>query len=52
MLDVATGSVSTLIHSKGVLLGCGQDSVQASQVHPYQTLSSMSMDLTLCIGAQ
>ena len=31
-------SVSALIHPKGVLSGWGQDSVQASQVHPHQTL--------------
>ena len=33
-------SVCALIHPKGVLSGWGQDSVQASQVHPHQTLSS------------
>ena len=43
MLDRKTWrSVSALIHPKGVLSGWGQDSVQASQVHPHQTLSSMS----------
>ena len=40
-------SASTLIHLKGVLLGWGQDSVQASQVHPHQTLSWMSLWMTL-----
>ena len=41
-------SVSALIHPKGVLSGWGQDSVQASQVHPHQTLSSMSLWTLLC----
>ena len=41
-------SVSALIHPKGVLLGWGQDSVQASQVHPHQTLSSTSLWTLLC----
>ena len=36
-------SVSVLIHPKGVLSGWDQDSVQASQGHPHQTLSSMSL---------
>ena len=40
--------VSTLIHPKGVLLGWGLDSVQASQVRPHQTLSSMSLWTLLC----
>ena len=40
--------VSALIHPKGVLLGWGQDSVQASKVHPHQTLSSMSLWTLLC----
>ena len=45
-------SVSTLIHPKDVLSGWGQDSVQASQVHPHQTLSSCLYGPALCTGAQ
>jgi len=41
-------SVSALIHPKGVLSGLGQDSVQASQVLPHQTGSSMSLWTLLC----
>ena len=36
-------SVSALNHPKGVLTGWGRNYVQASQVHPHQTLSSMSL---------
>ena len=36
-------SVSALIPLKGVLSGWGQVSVAGSQVHPHQTLSSMSL---------
>ena len=39
---------SALIHPKVVLLGRGQDSVQASQVPPHQTRSSMSLWTLLC----
>ena len=42
------GSVSALIHPKGVLSGWGQDSVQASQVPPHQIRSSMSLWPLLC----
>ena len=41
-------TVSALIHPKGVLLGRGQDSVQASQVLSQQTRSSMSLWTLLC----
>ncbi|XP_061746382.1 solute carrier family 22 member 13-like [Nerophis ophidion] len=41
-------SVSVLINPKCVLSGSCQDSVQASQVHPPQTLSSMSLWTLLC----
>ena len=41
-------TVSALIHPKGVLSGWGQDSVQASQVLPHQTGSSMSLWTSLC----
>ena len=41
-------SVSAQIHPKGVLSGWGQDSVQASQVLPHQTGSSMSLWTLLC----
>ena len=41
-------SVSALIHPKGLLSDWSQDSVQASQVHPHQTLSSMSLWTLLC----
>ena len=49
MLDGKTWlSVSALIHLKGVLSGWGQDSVQSSQVHPHQALSSMSLWTLFC----
>uniref|UniRef100_A0A667ZQH7 TSPO associated protein 1 n=1 Tax=Myripristis murdjan TaxID=586833 RepID=A0A667ZQH7_9TELE len=48
LVEKAWLSVSALIHPKGVLSGSGQDSVQASQVHPHQTLSSMSLWTLLC----
>ena len=35
--------IPTLIHPNGVLSGSGKDSVQASQVHSHQTLSSISL---------
>ena len=41
-------SVAALIHLKGVLSGWGRDSAQASEVHPHQTLSSMSLWTLLC----
>lgn len=41
-------SVPALIPLKGVLSGWGQDSVQASQVLPHQTRSSMSLWPWLC----
>lgn len=45
-------SVSTVIHPKGVLSSLGQDSMEARQavklVHPYHTLSSISLWTLLC----
>ena len=41
-------TVSALLQPKVVLSGWGQDSVQASQVHPHHTLSSMSSWTLLC----
>ena len=41
-------AVSALIHPKGVLSGWGQVSVQASQVLPHQTRSSISLWTLLC----
>ncbi len=41
-------AVSALIHPKGVLSGWGQDSVQASQLLPHQTRSSMSLWTLIC----
>ena len=44
-------AVPALIHPKGVLPGWGQDSLQASQVLPPQTHSSMSLWTFLCAMA-
>ena len=53
MLDMkAWLSISALIHSKGVLSVSGKDFVQASQVHPHQTVIHVFMDLVLCTGVQ
>lgn len=41
-------SVSALIHPKSVVSDWGQDSVHASQTHPQQTLSCMSLWNLLC----
>ena len=41
-------AMQSLIHPKGVLSGWSQDSVQASQVLPHQTCSSMSLWTLLC----
>lgn len=40
--------MSALNHPKGVHLGSGQDSVNASQVDPHSTQSSMSLWSLLC----
>ena len=45
-------TVSALIHPKGVLLGSGEDSVQASQVSPPQTHSLMSLWTLFCALVQ
>ena len=49
LAEKAWPAVSALIHPKGVLSGCGQDSVQASQVLPHKTCSSMSLWTLLCM---
>lgn len=41
-------SFFALINSKAILLDLGQDSVQAIEVHPPQTLPSMSLWAFLC----